>query len=175
MDKRISFFAILILLFTMDTFCLLIPGEKISIDIPSNWTTEVSSPPIILISKSQMTESSPKSQYTFQSNLVVSKQVLTKNQKQLYEKDPAFYLQVVLYQSYPTMSLLRVENKNINGINGIYMQGSVKQSGLDVSNLLFYFILENTLYGIAYSSLSHTFVKNLPTFETSLHSLKNRP
>jgi len=143
--------------------------DNLTIVLPENWPIKASNPPIIFIAKAitpengtPLTDAVP---YYHYQNIVITCQEMTNNQKSLYDKDPSFYLQVTLYQTYPTLAIYQIDKRTINRFSGVYIKNIVEESNLRVGNIQFLFLIGDRLYGVAFSCLSQTLEKNSSIFK----------
>jgi len=150
------------------------PGDSLLMDIPGGWNTQKGSAPLVFLARSttpEPTVPSPDAS-SFYQNLAVTRQDLSKDLRRVYEKDPVFYLEVVLYTAYANISIFQIQRKTINGISGVYIQASLAANGTIVSNVQFYCLLGSQLYGMAFTGLSSSWQTSSIAFEKSLSTLK---
>lgn len=107
-------------------------------------------------------------------NMVITQEKLAQGQAELFKNDPVTYLKIILGQSFPGLIMQTIEKKKIGGYDGVYILSDLEINGGITKNLQYYFLHNNILHSIIYSSESDTFFKHHGKFEKSLHSLKRK-
>jgi hypothetical protein len=147
-----------------------LPSDSISLDLPTGWEAETSKPPVLLMCHTPAESASVAA--SAYKNLAITRQDMRPDLKTLYLKDPRFFLQVTLLQTFTTLSINQIVDRSIGGYKGVLIFGTLKEAQAAVSNMQFYFLVGNRLYTIVYSCQTQNWDKSWPTFEKSLSSLR---
>lgn len=168
-------YPILLALFISTVFPFEITKDSLTIAEPRGWSISSGENNILVIARSPSPKATGNDRIpTFVDNFVITKERMNPNKENLFQKDPIFYLKVILYQSTESLDIINEQKHVFGGIHGIYFKGRVSQFGLEIGNVEFFFLRGSNLYGIIFSCLYQDLEKNMPIFMHSMGSLKEK-
>lgn len=153
-------------------FCKQMDVFNFRMNVPDGWQKQEGNQNLFIAKATSVSKNDLGIQ--FQDNVVVTKEVVGLNSARLFRKDPAFYMEVSLYSMLKSLLITKIDAVTINGIDGVYIESTFTQNSISVSTIQFYFLIDDNLIGVAYSSLSTDILKNKKLFTTSLYSISKK-